>query len=69
MSHRLSNLEGKEVPFLASPIYWNSKQIVGKVVMPATVLQELKRTGGRYGMVTMCVGGGMDAAGIFERLD
>ncbi len=37
--------------------------------LTATVLQELRRTGGRYGMVTMCVGGGMGAAGIFERLD
>lgn len=37
--------------------------------LTATVLQELKRTGKRYGMVTMCVGGGMGAAGIFERLD
>lgn len=37
--------------------------------LTATVLQELLRTGGRYGMVTMCVGGGMGAAGIFERLD
>lgn len=37
--------------------------------LTATVLQELKRTGGRFGMVTMCVGGGMGAAGIFERLD
>jgi acetyl-CoA acyltransferase len=36
--------------------------------LTATVLQELKRTGGRYGMVTMCVGGGMGAAGIFERI-
>ena len=37
--------------------------------LTATVLQELKRTSKRYGMVTMCVGGGMGAAGIFERLD
>lgn len=37
--------------------------------LTATILQELKRRGGRYGMVTMCVGGGMGAAGIFERLD
>lgn len=37
--------------------------------LTATILQELKRTGKRYGMVTMCVGGGMGAAGIFERLD
>lgn len=32
-------------------------------------LAELKRTGGRYGMVTMCVGTGQGAAGIFERLN
>ena len=37
--------------------------------LTATLLQELKRTGKRYGMVTMCVGGGMGAAGIFERID
>ncbi|MGB5015262.1 MAG: acetyl-CoA C-acyltransferase [Pyrinomonadaceae bacterium] len=36
--------------------------------LTATVLQELKRSGKRYGMVTMCVGGGMGAAGIFECL-
>ena len=32
------------------------------------LLDELKRRNGRYGMVTMCVGGGMGAAGIFEML-
>ena len=36
--------------------------------LTATVLREMKRTGSRYGMVTMCVGGGQGAAGIFERL-
>src|ERR671921_177916 len=35
--------------------------------LTATILRELERRGGRYGMVTMCVGGGMGAAGIFER--
>ncbi|HUK30395.1 MAG TPA: acetyl-CoA C-acyltransferase [Candidatus Acidoferrum sp.] len=34
----------------------------------ATILRELARRGGRYGLVTMCIGGGMGAAGIFERL-
>jgi acetyl-CoA acyltransferase len=35
--------------------------------LTATVLRELERRAGRYAMVTMCVGGGMGAAGIFER--
>ena len=34
----------------------------------ATVAHGLKRTGGRYGMVTMCIGTGMGAAGIIEAL-
>jgi len=37
--------------------------------LTATLLQEMKRRKARYGMVTMCVGGGMGAAGIFERLE
>jgi acetyl-CoA acyltransferase len=37
--------------------------------LTATILQEMKRRNARYGMVTMCVGGGMGAAGIFELLD
>lgn len=32
------------------------------------ILDELEQRGGRYGLVTMCIGGGMGAAGIFERL-
>lgn len=36
--------------------------------LTATLLHEMKRTRARYGMVTMCVGGGMGAAGIFENL-
>ncbi len=32
------------------------------------MLYELRRRGGRYGLVTMCIGGGMGAAGIFENL-
>ena len=37
--------------------------------LTASIIRELKRRGGRYGMVTMCVGGGMGAAGIFEKLN
>ncbi|HEX4074409.1 MAG TPA: acetyl-CoA C-acyltransferase [Candidatus Acidoferrales bacterium] len=33
----------------------------------ATILREMERRNARYGMVTMCIGGGMGAAGIFER--
>jgi acetyl-CoA acyltransferase len=36
--------------------------------LTATILRELERRNGRYGLVTMCVGGGMGAAGIFERI-
>jgi len=34
----------------------------------ATLLNELERTGGRYGLLTMCEGGGMANATIIERL-
>ena len=37
--------------------------------LTATLLNEMKRRNARYGMVTMCVGGGQGAAGIFERLN
>jgi acetyl-CoA acyltransferase len=37
--------------------------------LTATLLAEMRRRQVRYGMVTMCVGGGQGAAGIFERLD
>jgi len=37
--------------------------------LTATLLREMKARSARYGMVTMCVGGGMGAAGIFELLN
>ena len=37
--------------------------------LTATLIRDLQRKNARYGMVTMCIGGGMGAAGIFERLD
>ena len=36
--------------------------------LTATLLRELKRRNARYGIVTMCIGGGMGAAGIFENI-
>jgi acetyl-CoA acyltransferase len=36
--------------------------------LTTTLLYEMKRRNARYGLVTMCVGGGMGAAGIFERM-
>jgi acetyl-CoA acyltransferase len=35
--------------------------------LTTTILYEMKRRGARYGLVSMCVGGGMGAAAIFER--
>jgi acetyl-CoA acyltransferase len=36
--------------------------------LAATIIRDLQRRNGRYGMVTMCIGGGMGAAGILERV-
>ena len=36
--------------------------------LTASIIRELQRRNARYGLVTMCVGGGMGAAGIFENL-
>ena len=36
--------------------------------LTATILREMQRRNAKYGMVTMCVGGGQGAAGIFERM-
>ncbi|MER2155214.1 MAG: acetyl-CoA C-acetyltransferase [Solibacillus sp.] len=37
-------------------------------ILTVKLINELKRRGGKYGVVTMCIGGGMGAAGIFEVL-
>ena len=35
-------------------------------ILTCKALSQLKRIGGKYALVTMCIGGGMGAAGIFE---
>jgi acetyl-CoA C-acetyltransferase len=37
-------------------------------ILAVKALHELRRTGGRYGLITMCIGGGQGIAAIFERL-
>ena len=37
-------------------------------ILTIKALHELKRTGGRYGLITMCIGGGQGIAAIFERI-
>jgi acetyl-CoA C-acetyltransferase len=37
-------------------------------VLTVKILNELARTGGRYGLVTLCIGGGMGIAAVFERV-
>ena len=54
-------------PLLALVFVLSFLNLTG-VLLTATLLGELERRGGRYGIVTMCVGGGMGAAGIFERI-
>lgn len=38
------------------------------VILTIKAVEELARTGGKYGLVTMCIGGGMGMAGVFEKL-
>ena len=37
-------------------------------ILTVKCLYELQRTGGRYGLITMCIGGGQGIAGIIERI-
>jgi acetyl-CoA C-acetyltransferase len=37
-------------------------------MITGTVMDELERTGGRYGLITLCIGGGMGIATIIERV-
>ena len=65
-------------PILKSTVAWPEERAIGGAIalghplacsgakLTATLLHEMQRRQARYGMVTMCVGGGMGAAGIFE---
>jgi acetyl-CoA C-acetyltransferase len=37
-------------------------------MITGTVMDELERSGGRYGLITLCIGGGMGIATIIERV-
>jgi len=38
-------------------------------ILAIKALYELQRTGGRYALVTMCIGGGQGIAAVFERMN
>lgn len=61
-------LDPKRVNPLGGAIAWGHPLGATGAIRTATCLHGLARTGGRYGVVTMCVGTGMGAAGIFERM-
>jgi acetyl-CoA acyltransferase len=60
-------LDGRKINPLGGAIALGHPLGATGAIRTATVVHGLQRTGGRYGMVTMCVGTGMGAAGVFER--
>jgi acetyl-CoA acyltransferase len=65
---RLANLDPARVNVNGGAIALGHPLGCTGAKLTATILRELERRKARYGMVTMCIGGGMGAAGIFERL-
>jgi acetyl-CoA acyltransferase len=65
---RLANLDPARVNLNGGAIALGHPLGCTGAKLTATILRELERRQARYGLVTMCVGGGMGAAGIFERL-
>ncbi len=65
---RLANLDPARVNLNGGAIALGHPLGCTGAKLTATILRELQRRQARYGLVTMCVGGGMGAAGIFERL-
>ena len=65
---RLANLDPARVNVNGGAIALGHPLGCTGAKLTATIVRELERRKARYGMVTMCIGGGMGAAGIFERL-
>jgi acetyl-CoA acyltransferase len=61
MDHERLNVNGGAIA-LGHPLGCTGAKLT------TSLLHEMSRRNARYGMVTMCVGGGMGAAGIFERV-
>jgi acetyl-CoA C-acetyltransferase len=59
--HEKTNVNGGAIA-MGHPLGATGAMLVG------TVLDELERTGGRYGLITLCIGGGMGVATIIERV-
>ncbi|MET0316598.1 MAG: acetyl-CoA C-acetyltransferase [Rhodococcus fascians] len=59
--HEKTNVNGGAIA-MGHPLGATGAMLVG------TVLDELERTGGRYGLMTLCIGGGMGVATIIERV-
>jgi acetyl-CoA acyltransferase len=65
---RLANLDPARVNVNGGAIALGHPLGCTGAKLTASIVRELERRKSRYGMVTMCIGGGMGAAGIFERL-
>ncbi len=61
------DLDPEKVNPLGGAIAWGHPLGATGAVRTATMVHGLARTQGQYGMVTMCIGTGMGAAGLFER--
>ncbi len=61
------DLDPEKVNPLGGAIAWGHPLGATGAVRTATMVHGLQRTQGQYGMVTMCIGTGMGAAGLFER--
>ena len=60
------DLNPSKVNPLGGAIAWGHPLGATGAVRTATLVHGMQRTGGKYGMVTMCIGTGMGAAGLFE---